>query len=292
MPSSVTIIPRKDPPAKLPAKPCYGDIFVVEESLTMPFHKLLAVAMNTASIKTAVTPACRRIVETICSSSHFSEKLGRRRPGILCHAPLGAEGDTRPWLFLMGTFDGHDEINLPQIYQDFAITVCTDTTRDGEGRFTIRTSPNWRMFPPTKTQWVVVIPMSPQSGKLPVERWICFGDQNIPYTIEPSEFSKLTKYSRGKLKEFTGKIMSDQNYLTKVAKDIQKHELKYRAQKKREYASSRRSSQMQHLQQEMQSMQFTDSTNIGFDRASMQRSSPGKKPVASVYSKASTRVVL
>ncbi len=126
----------------------------------------------------------------------------------------------------MGTFDGHGEINLPQIYQDFAITVCTDTIRDGEGKFTIRTSPDWRMFPPTKTQWVVVIPMSPQSGKLPVERWISFGDQNIPYTIEPSEFAKLTKYSRGKLKEFTGKIMSDRNYLTKVAKDIQKHELK------------------------------------------------------------------
>ncbi len=139
---------------------------------------------------------------------------------------LEQRGDTRPWLFLMGTFDGHDEINLPQIYQDFAITVCTDTTRDGEGKFTIRASPDWRMFPPTKTQWVVVIPMSPQSGKLPVERWISFGDQNVPYTIEPSEFAKLTKYSRGKLKEFTGKIMSDRNYLTKVAKDIQKHELK------------------------------------------------------------------
>ncbi|KAK0466073.1 uncharacterized protein EV420DRAFT_1759323 [Desarmillaria tabescens] len=292
MPSSITIIPRSDPPAKTLTKPRYGDIFVVEESLTMPFHKLLAVAMKTASIKTAVTPACRRIVETICSSSRLSEKSGRRRPGILCRAPLGAEGDTRPWLFLMGTFDGHDEINLPQIYQDFAITVCTNATKDEEGKFTIRTSPNWRMYSPKKTQWVVVIPMSPQSGKLPVERWMCFGDQNIPYTMEPSEFAKLTNYSRGKLKEFTGRIMGDENYLTRIAKDIQMHELKYRAQKQRQYASSRKSSQMQRLQLEMQSMQLTDSTNMG-DRASVQlRSPPSKKPAASVYSKASTWLVL
>ncbi|KAK0209121.1 hypothetical protein DFS33DRAFT_504604 [Desarmillaria ectypa] len=88
------------------------------------------------------------------------------------------------------------------------------------------------MSPPKKTQWVVVIPMSPQSGKLPLERWMCFGDQNISYTIEPSEFAKFTSYSRGKLKEFTGRIMSDHNHLTKVAKDIQKLKLEvgvYRA---------------------------------------------------------------
>ncbi|KAK0500934.1 hypothetical protein EDD18DRAFT_1459600 [Armillaria luteobubalina] len=188
----------------------------------------------------------------------------------------------------MGTFDGHDEINLPKIYQDFVITISTDTTKEGEGKLTIRTSPNWHMFLPTKTQWVVMIPMTPQSGKLPVVRWISFGDQNVPYTIEPSEFTKLTKYSRRKLKEFTGRIMKDQNYLIKVAKDIQKHKLK----KKRECAYSRRSSQMRNLQQGMRSMQLTDFTNIGFDHVSMQRSPPGRMLVTSVHSEASMRVVL
>ncbi|KAK0429647.1 hypothetical protein EV421DRAFT_1947500 [Armillaria borealis] len=271
--------------------PSCGEIFVVEESLLTPYHNLLAAAARTPSVRTS--PACRKIVESICSSSQSSAGgNGRRRPGIICLPPAGGKSLSRqPWLYLMGTFDGYDETTLPKILKDFAITVRTNSAEEG-GKFTTRTSPDWRIWPTTKTQWVVVIPMTPESGKFPVEPWMCFGDHNIPYTMEASEIEKLDAYSKERLRDFSYKLVRDHAYLTKVAIALRDHEAKYLSQKKRQYASSRKSFGLQRLTQGIKSMRFTDTTNTVSDRTSGKPSFFPKKTAASVHSRSSARVVV
>ncbi|PBK76329.1 hypothetical protein ARMSODRAFT_1041076 [Armillaria solidipes] len=210
----------------------------------------------------------------------------------------------------MGTFDGYDETTLPKILKDFAITVRTNSAEE-EGKFTIRTSPDWRIWPTTKTQWVVVIPMTPESGKFPVEPWMCFGNHNIPYTMEASEIEKLDAYSKERLRDFSYKLVRDHAYLTKVAIALRDHEAKYLSQKKRQYASSRKSFGLQRLTQGIKSIRFTDTTNtvsvrgMSFsrvvlslltvapqDRTSGKPSFFPKKTAASVHSRSSARVVV
>ncbi len=227
MPSSVYAVSPQNSATEAPGIPSCGEIFVVKESLLTPYHNLLAAAARTPSVRTS--PACRKIVESICSSSQSSAGgNGRRRPGIICLPPAGGESLSRqPWLYLMGTFDGYDETTLPKILKDFAITVRTSPAEE-EGKSTIRTSPDWRIWPTTKTQWVVVIPMTPESGKFPVEPWMCFGDHNLPYTMEASEIEKLDAYSKERLRDFSYKLVRDHTYLTKVAIALRDHEAKVR----------------------------------------------------------------
>ncbi|SJL13501.1 uncharacterized protein ARMOST_16945 [Armillaria ostoyae] len=219
-------------------------------------------------------------------------RRGKERPAILCPPPAGLpHRANEPWLFLMGTFDGQDATTLPQIYKDFSITVCTGPP-DKDGKFCIRTIPEWQTSFPGKTQHVVVIPVTPESGMFLEDPWIAFGTRSDTYRVVSADFTRLVGHSKIKLGQFYQKLSSNPKYLIKVAKELNKHERQYRAQKKHAYTASRKSFNMQHLERSMQSMQLVDSTNTGFDRASMNPSSSGKKPVPSVYSKASARVVL
>ncbi|KAK0466070.1 uncharacterized protein EV420DRAFT_1509627 [Desarmillaria tabescens] len=299
MPSSVVVIPRPAPAThethESPNASSHGEIYRVYESLLHPFHQLCMAALDNTSIKTS--PACRRIIESICSSSNLSTKpgiggRGKERPAILCPAPAGLpHRANEPWLFLMGTFGGQDATTLPQIYKDFSITVRTGPPNK-DGTFCIRTIPEWRTSSPGKTQHVVVIPVTPESGVPPEDHWVAFGTRNGTYRVVSADLARLVSLSTVKLGDFFEKLSSNPKYLVKVANELDRHERQYRAQKKLKYAASRKSFNMQQLERGMQSMQLADSTNTGFDRAPMNRSSPSKKPAPSVYSKASARVVL
>ncbi|KAK0473075.1 hypothetical protein IW261DRAFT_1570202 [Armillaria novae-zelandiae] len=289
MPSSIIIIPRREPAALKSPDASHGEIYRVYESLLHPFHQLCMSALDNTSIKTS--PAYRRIIESICSSSNISSKpgMGRRgkeRPAILCPPPAGLLHRTNePWLFLMGTFDGQDVTTLPQIYRDFSITVHTGPP-DKEGRFYIRTIPEWQTSFPGKTQHVVVITVTPESGLSPEEPWVVPGTRTDTYRVASTDFTRLVGHSKIKLGQFYQKLSSNPKYLIKVAKELNKHE-----RQKHAYAASRKSFNMQQLERGMHSMRLVDSTNTGFDHASINRSSSGKKPVPSVYSKVSARVV-
>ncbi|KAK0234057.1 hypothetical protein IW262DRAFT_1334135 [Armillaria fumosa] len=296
MPSSVVDIPRSESiPTRKTSKPSDGEIFCVTESLLQPFHSLCMSALDNASVRTTV--ASQKIVESICSSSRFSTQTGRpgkERPAIICPAPAGHEDRANePWLFLMGTFDGQDETTLPKVYKDFSVTVCTSGQHKDNGDFCIRTIPEWETSTPGRIQWVVVIPVTTESGTYPTKRWFRRGRHNLAYYMDPAEMQRLIEYSQDKVEDFFQKLYSDRRYVEKVARELNKHEMQYRAQKKREYAASRKSFTMQRLTQGMKLMQLNNTTNTAFDHASVQRSSPQKtKPAASVYSKTSACVVL
>ncbi|KAK0224630.1 hypothetical protein EDD85DRAFT_234652 [Armillaria nabsnona] len=255
MPSSIIIIPRRELATLKSPDASHGEIYRVYESLLHPFHQLCMSALDNTSIKTS--PACRRIIESICSSSNLSAKpgmsrRGKERPAILCPPPAGLpHRANEPWLFLMGTFDGQDATTLPQIYKDFSITVCIGPP-DKDGKFCIRTIPEWQTSFPGKTQHVVVIPVTPESGLFPEDPWIVFGTRSDTYRVVSADFARLVGHSKIKLGQFYQKLSSNPKYLIKVAKELNKHERQYRAQKKHAYASSRKSFNMQHLERGMQ----------------------------------------
>ncbi|KAK0234017.1 hypothetical protein IW262DRAFT_1477427 [Armillaria fumosa] len=222
---SVTVIPRNDPTPKESPAHTYGQIFAVHESLTHPFHQMCTTALQFISAKT--TSGCRKIVESIYSS-HYSQKTavrGKVRPGILCPPPDG-ESDNRPWLYLMGTFDGEDENSLPQVYKEFSVIVATGPSTE-EGKFTIQTVPEWQMSSPDKTQFLVTIPSTPPSGRFPNGLWIASGaDHGQAILIEPPEMQRLNGYSRERLFAFRLKLLKDRNYQSRVAIELRDEEIK------------------------------------------------------------------
>ncbi|KAK0184611.1 hypothetical protein F5146DRAFT_1125584 [Armillaria mellea] len=131
------------------------------------------------SISAKTTPACRKIVESICSSRCSQKPIvqGKVRPGILCPPPDGESGN-RPWLYLMGTFDGEDENPLPQVYKELSVVVATGPSTE-EGKFVIRTVPEWQTSSPDKTQFLVTVPSTPPSGTFPTEVAIELRDEEI-----------------------------------------------------------------------------------------------------------------
>lgn len=167
-----------------------------------------------------------------------------------------------------------DENLLPQVYKEFSVIVATGPSNE-EGKFTIRTFPEWQTSSSDKTQLLVTIPSTPPSGKFPTEFWIPSGDHGQPILIEPSEMQRLNGYSRERLFAFRLKLLKDRNYLSRVAIEFRDEEIKvrhimhsftacrvriefrilcqYRRQKQSVYAASRRTvqSNIQQLQQGM-----------------------------------------
>ncbi|KAK0500913.1 hypothetical protein EDD18DRAFT_784132 [Armillaria luteobubalina] len=272
MPFSVTVIPRNEPTPKESPTRTYGQIFAVHESLTHPFHQMCMTALQSISAKT--TPTCRKIVESICSSrcSQKTAVRGKVRPGILCPPPDG-ESDNTPWLYLMGTFDGEDENSLPQVYKEFSVVVATGPSTE-EGKFTIRTVPEWQTSSLDKTQFLVTIPSTPPSGRFPTELWIASSaDHSQAILIGSPEMQRLNGYSREKLFAFRLKLLKDRNYLSRVAIELRDEEIKYRRQKQRAYAASRRTAQsnIQQLQQGIAAMRLNDTTNTEMGRTRSRR---------------------
>ncbi|KAK0234045.1 hypothetical protein IW262DRAFT_1505773 [Armillaria fumosa] len=299
MPFSVTVVPRTDAPSTKPGPPPYGDIFSVFESLTHPFHQLCMTALETATVRT--TPACRRIVTSICSSrlSKKGAPRGKARPGILCRPPPQTNGQPGPWLFLMGTFDGHDESTLPEVYKEFTVIVATGPIQEGdEDQFYVRTVPEWQTSDPEKTQWCIALPLTSRTGVIPTDRWICFGPPDVPFTVEPVQLKKLTDYSRARLRDFFKKLSNERDYLQKVALELQNEEIKYRRKKQASYAASKRTvhSNVQQLEQAMKSVRLNDSTNTKTGSTSKSRAindpSSRNNSAPSVSSKLSARVLL
>ncbi|PBK76379.1 hypothetical protein ARMSODRAFT_948160 [Armillaria solidipes] len=161
----------------------------------------------------------------------------------------------------MGTLDGEDENSLPQVYKEFSVVVATGPYTE-EGKFTIRTVPEWQTSSPDKTQFLVTIPSTPPSGKFPTELWIASGDHGQPILIEPPEMQRLNGYSRERLFAFRLKLLKDRNYLSRVAIELRDEEIKYRRQKQSVYAASRRTvqSNIQQLQRGMTAMRLNNST--------------------------------
>ncbi|KAK0234022.1 hypothetical protein IW262DRAFT_1333939 [Armillaria fumosa] len=255
MPFSVTVIPRDDSATDNLVEPPYGDIFSVFESLTIPFHQLCMTALDSVSVRT--TPACRRIVESICSSrlSRKGTPRGKERPGILCPPPPEGENQLGPWFYLMGTFDGHDESSLPEVYREFAVIVATGPPKDSDkDKFCIRTVPEWH---------------TSRARRRP---------------------KSVTAFFR--------KLFYDRNYLKNVAQALRDDEVKYRRQKQKDYAASRRTANtnIQRLEERMKSIRLDDSTNSVKGHTSKNhtsgRSSWQKKRVPSTCSKRSARVLL
>ncbi len=227
MPFSVTIIPRDDSATNDLVESPYGDIFSVFESLTIPFHQLCMTALDTVSVRT--TPACRRIVHSICSSrlSGKGAPRGKERPGILCPPPPEGENQPGPWFYLMGTFDGHDESSLPEVYREFAVIVATGPPKDSdEDKFCIRTVPEWHTSSPEKTQWVIPLPLTTGTGIIPSGRWMYFGNPSVPYSMDFEEFEKLDDFSRERVTAFFQKLFYDRNYLKNVAQALRDDEVK------------------------------------------------------------------
>ncbi|KAK0184644.1 hypothetical protein F5146DRAFT_1006372 [Armillaria mellea] len=273
MPSSVVVVPcSENIPTPKTSKPSDGEIFCVNESLLQPFHSLCMSALDNTSMGTTV--AGQKTMESICLSSCFSTQTGRpgkEQPVIICPTPAGHEDHmNEPWLFLMGTFDRHDEMTLPKVYKNFAVTVCTSGQHEDNGDFCIRMIPEWETTMPGRVQWVVVIPVTTESGTYPTKCWFHRGGHNLTYYIDSVEIQRLIEYSQDKVEDFFQKLYSDRRYVEKVACELNKHEMQYHIQKKREYAASCKSFTMQRLTQGMKM----------------------KKPAASVYSKASARMVL
>ncbi|KAK0473079.1 hypothetical protein IW261DRAFT_1659746 [Armillaria novae-zelandiae] len=189
-----------------------------------------------------------------------------------------------PWLFLMGTFDGHDETTLPKVYKDFAVTVCTSGQHEvDEGLLHSDNSRMGDVYARQDTKAGHTLPSVGFVGE----------DTILAYNMDPMEIQKLIGYSQDEVEDFFQKLYSDRRYVKKVARELNKYEIQYRAQKKGEYAASRKSFTLQRLTPGMKSMRLNNATNTAFDHASVQRSSPQKtKPAASVYSKASVRVIL
>ncbi|KAK0473115.1 hypothetical protein IW261DRAFT_1611329 [Armillaria novae-zelandiae] len=246
MSSSVSTVPQNSA-TEAPGIFSRGDIFVVEESLLTPYHNLLAAAARTTP------PLAEMVIDDLGSSVL---PLQEAKAFLINHGCI-------LWAPLTATTKQH----FPR-YSKTLPSLFEPCRAEEEGKFTIRTSPDWRTWPTTKTQWVVVIPMTPESGKFPVEPWMCFGDHNIPYTMEASEIEKLDAYSKEKLRDFSYKLVRDHAYLTKVAIALRDHEMKYLSQKKRQYTASRKSFGLQRLTQGVKLMRFTDTTNTVSDRIS------------------------
>ncbi len=180
-----------------------GDIFSVFESLTRPFHQLCMTALEPATVRT--TLACRRIVKSICSSclSNKGVPRGKARPGILCRPPPQINGQPGLCLSLKGTFDGHGESTLPEVYKEFVVVVATGPFQKGDqDQFYVRTVPEWQTSDPEKTQWCITLPLTSRTGVIPTDRWICFGPPDVPFTVEPMQLKKLIDYSRARLRDF------------------------------------------------------------------------------------------
>ncbi|KAK0478035.1 hypothetical protein EDD18DRAFT_1337771 [Armillaria luteobubalina] len=245
MPFDIQIVPRLVRFNKGPAKKMtYGEIYVVEESLMDPYHRLFRTALDAASVQTS--PTCREIVERVCGSTKLSTrtttKAGKGRPGIMCPPPRGLWGDggtDLPWVFLMGTFDGEHESLLPDVFRDWVVPVSTNKTK-GSGLF-IHTTPRWRTSKPCATQQIVTIPMTTDSGGHPKTRWLCVQERNKPYSVPDAELNKLIEHSRVRLTQLSAAILRDDKYLEKVTEEIQNHEKQYRRKKRRAYAASRKS---------------------------------------------------
>ncbi|KAK0234053.1 hypothetical protein IW262DRAFT_1334129 [Armillaria fumosa] len=124
----------------------------------------------------------------------------------------------------MGTFDGQDVTTLPQIYKVFSITVRTGPP-DKDGKFCIGTIPEWQTSSPGKTQHVVVIPVTPESGLLPEEPWIEPGTRSDTYRVASADFARLVGHNKIKLGKFYPKLSSNP---IKVAKELNKHERQVR----------------------------------------------------------------
>ncbi|KAK0183556.1 hypothetical protein F5146DRAFT_1231639 [Armillaria mellea] len=227
------------------------------------------------SISAKTTPACRKIVESICSSCCSQKPVvrGKVRPGILCPPPDGESGN-RPWLYLMGTFDGEDENPLPQVYKELSVVVATGPSTE-EGKFVIRTVPEWQTSSSDKPQFLVTVPSTPPSGTFPTELWIA----------SPPEMQRLNGYSRERLFAFRLKFLKDHNYLSRVAIELRDEEIKYHRQKQKVYAASRRTvqSDIQQLQQGMTAMRLNNPTNSEMGRARSIRNAWSKRKSAPFF---------
>ncbi|KAK0184641.1 hypothetical protein F5146DRAFT_1006370 [Armillaria mellea] len=164
------------------------------------------------------------------------------------------------------------------IYKDFSITICTSPPNK-DGKFCIRTIPEWQTSFLGKTQHVVVIPVTPESGLFPEDPWIVLGTQSDTYRVVPADFVHLVGHSKIKPGQFYQKLSSNPKYLVKVVKELNKHE-------------HCKSFNIWQLEWGMQLIQLMDSTNTSSDHVLINHSSPGKKPILFVYSKASACVVL
>ncbi|KAK0234046.1 hypothetical protein IW262DRAFT_129213 [Armillaria fumosa] len=124
----------------------------------------------------------------------------------------------------MDTFDGSDENVLPSVLKDYAVLVSTDKVSVPENPdvFHIHTSPEWRISGASH-QWLVIIPFSPASGKVPASCWMhrnSESSEETEYSVPPDELLKPVEYSRHKLKEFTTGVSYDTAYLKTLAEQL------------------------------------------------------------------------
>ncbi len=84
----------------------------------------------------------------------------------------------------MGTFDGSDENALPSVLRDYAVLVSTDRVSVPENPdvFHIHTSPEWQTSGASH-QWLVIIPFSPTSGKVPAGLWMHRNNETSEETV-------------------------------------------------------------------------------------------------------------
>ncbi len=205
---------------------------MVNEFLIHPFQLLCATALRVNNGVILSSPSCQNLLEKSIFSSQKTEKYrGKRRPGVACPAPnvngfdSGGNNGFRPWFFLMGTFENTDADSLPSVLRDSAVPVATDAETTGSDAFKVHTVPEWRTSAGHTgvTQWLVLVPLSPKSGRVPEDRWIQIGREDKGtehYIMMSDELAKLVIHSQEKLRGFLHAAMSDTDCLKVLANQL------------------------------------------------------------------------
>ncbi|KAK0209132.1 hypothetical protein DFS33DRAFT_504950 [Desarmillaria ectypa] len=175
------------------------------------------------SISAKTTPTCRKTIESICPS--LCSKTTVMRGKVLGFSVLPLTAKVMAGDYLMGTFVDEDGTSLLQMYKEFPV-IATIRPSTEQGKFILRTVPEWQVSSPDSTQFL-----------------IASRDDNQLILIKPPEMQRLGGCSKEKLFVLGLKLLEDRNYLSRVAIEHRDEEVKYRRQKQSVYAASRRTVQ-------------------------------------------------
>lgn len=186
-----------------------GQIAAVKVSLISPFYGMCLAVLNeikkatkTPDVEGFILAASHRTRVTNVScltkclagiTASVEKRLSKgERPAVVCQSPDWGDSSLS-WVYPMGTFDGLNADNLPDVFKRFAVPVWQPgSSLEAD---TLKTIPSWKCSKRdaegrARTQWFIGIPVELDQGERPTKPWTP-GYGKRPYHIESEAFRML-----------------------------------------------------------------------------------------------------
>lgn len=215
--SGGTVVPSDNAAA---ASLSNGQIAAVKVSLISPFYGMCLAMLNeikqatqtpdeegfilAASHRTTVTNASCLTNCLIGIATSVEKRLSKGdRPAVVCKPPRWGDPNVS-WVYPMGTFDGLNEDNLPDVFKRFAVPVSQPGSNLEAD--TLKTIPPWKCSKldaegRARTQWFIGIPVELNQGERPTKPWSP-GYSKRPYHVESEAFRKLQSRCLKNIQDF------------------------------------------------------------------------------------------